>query len=153
MSPSLAIGIIVVAIIGILILRRSFRSSVAGSIPHVTYVDETLLDLIRTQQFSTATRYYQDHARVTPQEAEKVITYLKGRSESLMLMVRLQGEDQPPLFTDDTLLDYVKQGRLNKAALYYADNTGADPREAQIAVNAIAVNPKMKFLPRTDTSD
>jgi hypothetical protein len=151
MSPQLAFGIVVVVMIMILILKRSFRSKVAESIPYVNYVDETLLDLVRTRQTSTATQYYQEHTGATSEEAEKIIYYLIQHPESLMLMVRLQGEGQEPLYSDATLLDYLEQGRVSKAVLYYADKTGAEPVEAQIAVGAIAINPEMKFLPRQDT--
>lgn len=153
MSAELAIGIVVVAIIGILILRSRFRSKVAENIPHVTYVDETLLDLVRTRQIGAATKYYQQHTGVTAEEAEKIVYYLIQRPESLMLMVRLQNHDHAPLYTDDTLLAYLKQGRVNKATLHYIEKTGADAVEAQIALNAIAVNPEMKFMPRRDASD
>lgn len=152
MSTPMVIGIVVVALIAILILRSRFRKQVAAHIPHVTYVDETLLDLIRTNQTSAAIRYYEENAAVTAGEAEKVVRYFLGRAESLMLLVRLQGQNQAPLFTDDTLLDFINQGRLNKAALYYVQQTGADPREAQVAINALAVNPDMAFLPRKNTS-
>lgn len=153
MSTSIImIAIIVVAIIGILILRRSLRRSVADFIPHVTYVDETLLDLVRTRQMRAATDYYQQHAGATPEDAQKAIEYLVRNPDSLMLMVRLQDGNQAPLFMDDTLLGYLEQGRIPKATLYYNQQTGADMRETQIAIFALAANPQMKFKAKKGTS-
>jgi hypothetical protein len=141
------VAVVVVALIGLRILRRSYRRSVATSIPHVTYVDETLLDLVRTRQIRAAVDYYQKHAEAGPDDAEKVVEYLVGQPSSLMLLVRLRDGDVAPLYMDETLRKHLEKGRIWKAYLYYADKTGTDVQEAQIAVNALAVNPDMKFKP------
>jgi hypothetical protein len=148
MSPTVAIAIVVVAVIGIIILRSARRRKMATYFPSVTYVDETLLDLVRTRQIGPATKYYQKHASTSAEEAEQVIEYLVRHPESLMLMVRLQGKDQTPLYMDDTLLELLKAGRDLKATTYYADKTSGDIREAQIAVGALITNPEMKFKNR-----
>jgi len=148
MSPTVAVAILVVAIIGIFILRSMRRRKGAENIPSVTYVDETLLDLVRTRQVGPATDYYQKHSGALKEDAEQAIEYLIRLPEALMLMVRLQGDDQPPLYMDDTLMELLKAGRDFKAINYYADKTSGDIREAQIAVGALLVNPEMKFKNR-----
>ncbi|MEL7432899.1 MAG: hypothetical protein AAFN11_03030 [Chloroflexota bacterium] len=139
------VGIIAVAIPLWLILRSRFRKSMAESFPNVTYVDETFHDLIRTRQIRAARDYYQEHTRVSDEEADKVVEYLVVRPESLMLMVRLQDETIAPLFTDATLLQHIESGKIFKAIQYYSNQTGADLRETEVAVYAIAANPTMTF--------
>jgi hypothetical protein len=152
MSPAGVVAIIVLAIVAyfILRLRQSFRRSVAAFIPRVTYVDETLLDLVRTRQKRAAADYYQKHAFVSAEEAQKTVEYLVRQPEALMLLVRLQEGDHAPLYVDDELIRLLEQGRLNSALLHYIMKTGVDPAEAQIAVHAIAVNPQMQFKRSAD---
>jgi hypothetical protein len=148
MSPDnivIILVVVVVVFIALRLLRSSFRRSVADFTPHVTYVDETLLDLVRTRQMSAAATYYQKHAGSTPEEAEKTIEYLVRHPESLMLLVRLRDGALAPLYMDETLRGHLSGGRHMKAIAYYSDQTGADMREAQIAVYALAVNPDMTF--------
>ena len=145
MTPTIVAGIVIAAIVAIFILRTIRRSNLKNNIPSVTYVDETLLDLVRTKQISAATAYYQEKSGALQEDAERAIEYLVRRPESLMLMVRLRDNDHAPLFMDDTLMGYLKQGREMKAISYYAGKTNGDVREAQTAVGALYANPEMNF--------
>lgn len=152
MSPIIVVVLVVVVLAVYFMLRKARRKSVADSIPQVHYVDETLLDLVRTRQIRAATEYYQSHTGIGAEESEKAIRYLVMRPESLMLMVRLQDGSHAPLHMDDTMQNYLDTGRLQKAILHYMNATGADPREAQVAVYALATNPQMTFLSPKDSS-
>lgn len=146
MEPTtLAVIVIGLAIVGIVILRSSFRRKRAESVPNIRYVDETLLDLVRTKQITGARDYYQKHSGVTTEDAERAIEYLIRRPESLMLLVRLHNNDHAPLYMDDKLMEILKTRNELKAIAYYADKTNGDMREAQVAVGALIVNPEMKF--------
>lgn len=145
MTPTTITVIVIIAIIGIFILRIMRRRSLKNNIPAVSYVDETLLDLVRTKQLSAATEYYQQQSGASQDDAERAMRYLINRPESLMLMVRLRDGDHAPLYMDDTLMDYLKDGREMKAISYYAKMTNGDVREAQVAVGALYTNPNMTF--------
>ncbi len=145
MEPTTLAIIVIVAIVGIVILRSSFRRKRAESVPNIKYVDETMLDLVRTKQITAATDYYQKHSGVTTEDAERAIEYLIRRPESLMLLVRLRNSDHAPLYMDDKLMELLKARNELKAIAYYADKSNGDMREAQVAVGALIVNPEMKF--------
>ncbi len=146
MEPTtLAVIVIGLAIVGIVILRSSSRRKRAENIPSLTYVDETLLDLVRTKQIAAATDYYQKHSSASTEEADRVIRHLVVRPESLMLLVRLRNNEQAPLYMDDKLMELLKAGRELKAISYYSKQTDCDMREAQVAISALILNPEMKF--------
>lgn len=145
MSTPIIVAIITVCIVAIIVLRSQRRKSLAASVPRVTYVDETLLDLVRTRQISAATAHYQQHSGASARDAARAIEYLVRRPEALLLIVRVLDGETPSLYMDDTLKTILKQGRIMKAINYYSKQTGADLREAQIAVEALYVNPEMRF--------
>jgi|GEM_PF-5801347 len=145
MTPTTAAIIVVLAIVGLFIVRTVSRSNSKKNIPSVTYVDETLLDLVRTKQISAATDYYQKQSGELREDAQRAIEYLVRQPDSLLLMVRLRDNEQAPLYMDDTLMGYLKEGRALKATSYYAKMTNGDVREAQIAVGALYANPEMIF--------
>lgn len=143
-STTILIIVLVGGFIAYLILRGSARRSRANYKPTLTYVDETLLDLVRTQQIRAATEYYQQHSGVSDKDAELIILYLVRRPEALLLLVRVLDGDHQPLYMDETLGGYLDQGRTLKAINYYCKQTGADIREAQTAVEALFVSPDLR---------
>jgi hypothetical protein len=146
MEPTTIIAIVLVlAVVGFFILRTSMRRSQAENVPSLTYVDETLLDLVRTKQIAAAIDYYQKHSGASAEDADRAIQHFVPRPESLMLLVRLRNSEQAPLYMDNKLMELLQAGRQLKAVNYYLKATNCDIREAQIAVGALVANPEMKF--------